>query len=825
MKQTKKNHRNLIATALALMLAAGLVAVTTPAGQLAAATSALAAYSDASADEYQTPDTPAVPDTPPDDASDEVYGGNAGTAGGGTGGSGSPTLVLAATDTTPPVLSGFIPADGSLIGPAATFGASFVDPAPSDGIAPSTVMIHIDNRHQYGCTITDSSISCNKSGLSDGPHRVQAYACDIDYNCSSSTWNITVDAIAPAISGNQPTGTLNSTSATLTAAFSDAVAGVDPASAAVTLDGAAVSGCAAAATGVSCPVTSLAEGSHAVSVDISDRVGNHATQTWTFTVDTAAVGVSGQSPAAGSWQTSASPTISVAFIKAGTGEVDPASINLYIDGADVSAGADCQSTGLSYTPLSPQLEDGWHTVSVTVRDSAGHDGSSSWSFGVDTAPPAITGASPTGTAAASPTISAAFSDSGSGIATQTAAITLDGEDNTSGATISADGISFVPAEALAAGSHSVQFSISDSAGNEQTAVWGFTSVAAPQTPVTPVTPVSVATAGTLPSMVEVWLDGGSVAGFGGGAWSISGFLASANAYYLPWYESGEALGRAADEIVIKNTGAGEAVVNLFVAGERRWEGKVAEGGSATASVPNVTGGPVKIVCPSGQPLEVTHNIKNPDGKVAGAAGIAEESLEAELLLPRYEAPAAGQGSSHLVIANAGGQEAAVDVYVGDPGAPESLKGHYTIAANAAARSDLPDVNGGPVRIICTNGQPLVAGIETVRPVKGQDIRQEIIATGVTRLENRTVNTRDAADSDANMPKNLYLANPNDRDLEVELKIAGETVDLGEQPDEALPLIPRQSLKQIDLSGLPAGPIEIVCQECGLGEGLLGELSR
>lgn len=825
MKKRNRNHRNLSATLFALLLAAGLVAVTTPAGELAAATSAVAAYSDAAASEYQTPETPAVPETPPDDASDEVYGGNAGTADTGASGNGSASLVAAATDTTPPQLSGFIPADGSLIGPAATFGASFLDPAPSDGIAPSTVMIHIDNRHQYGCTITDSSISCNKSGLTDGPHRVQAYACDIDYNCSSSTWNITVDAIAPAITGNQPTGTLNSTAATVTAAFSDTVAGVDPASAAVTLDGAAMAGCAVTAAGASCPAAGLAEGSHSVSVGVNDLVGNHAAQTWTFTVDTAAVGVSGQSPAAGTWQTSSSPTISVAFIKAGTGEVDPASINLYIDGVDVSAGADCQSTGLSYTPLSPQLEDGWHTVSVTVRDNAGHDGSSSWSFGVDTAPPAVSGASPTGTAAASPTISAEFSDSGSGIATQTAAITLDGEDNTSGATITAGGISFVPAEALAAGSHSVQFSISDSAGNEQTAVWSFTSVAAPQTPAAPSTPAPITTPGSLPTMVEVWLDGGFLAGSGGGAWSISGFLASANAYYLPWYESGEASGRTADEIVIKNTGAGEAVVNLFIAGERRWEGKVAEGGSATATVPNVTGGLVKIVCPSGQPLEVTHNIKNPDGKAAGTAGIAEEALEAELLLPRYEAPAAGQGSSQLVIANAGGQEAAIDVYVGDPGAPESLKKHFTIAANAAARSDLPDVHGGPVRIICTNGQPLVAGIENLRPVKGQDIRQEIIATGVTRLETRSVIARDAAGSGADMPQNLYLANPNDRDLEVELKIAGETIDLDAQLDEELPLIPRQSLKQIDLSGLPAGPIEIVCSDCGLGEGLLGELSR
>lgn len=835
--------------ATALLLAAGLAAVTAPSGLLAAAAvPALEADTSAVAPVYQTPETPQAPEAPPastspDSSTGSVYGDDSQNGsgpqtppGGAAPGTGNGSIrPIEWADTTAPQLSGFTPADGSVIGPAATFGASFYDPEPSDGIAPGSVMIHIGGAHQPGCVITASSISCAVSGLADGPYpkkEVKAYACDIHYQCGTATWYVTVDSTAPAISGNQPTGTINTTAATVSAAFSDNISGVDPATAVVTLDGASASGCSASATGISCPATGLSEGPHSVSMAVNDLVGNHSTHNWNFIVDTTAIGVTGQSPAEGSWQMNPSPTISVDFVKTGTGDIDPSGVALFIDGIDVSASADCQSTGVSYTPLTPHLEDGWHTISVTVQDNAGHDGSSSWSFGIDSTAPAITGTSPTGSADAKPTIAAAFSDVGSGIDLQSLAFTLDGQDATNVTKITADSISFVPVMALASGSHNVQLSVGDTAGNQQTAAWSFKTTPAPQTstptpaPVSFPASVSTATAGTQPTLVEYWLSGGSAAIIGGGgSWSLTGFQVSANAYYLPWYESGEETGHEPDEIFIKNQGAGEAIVNIFVAGERRWEGKVPEGGSETVRMSNVIGGPVKIICPSGQSLEVTQRLKNPDGALEIMPAVAEDALESELLLPRYEAPAAGQGSSLMTIANAGQQEAAVDVYIGDPGIPESLKGHYTIAANAASRSDMPDVSGGPVHIIATNGQPLVASIETRHPGNGQDIRTEIPATGLTRLETIFVIERETAQSGSNQFTKLFIANPNDSDLEVELKIAGEMVSDPAEPDSELPVISRQSLRMIDLTGLPGGRIEIDCTGCNLGEGLLTELSR
>lgn len=856
MKRMKSSHRSILASVTALMLATALWAAAAPSGILAAAGTAATASADAAADTYSdgntVPDSSAtvpvyeepVPEPQPSPAPEAAPAAAPASsltprdAKPAVGGGGAAIPVPAAADTTAPVFGSLTPADGSLIGPAATFSASFSDPEPSVGINQNTIMLHIDNRHQFGCAITSTSITCNKSGLKDGPHKLEAFACDTNFNCNTATWRVTVDAVAPAISGNHPTGTINTRGTTLAAAFSDSGSGVDPATVVVTVDGTPASGCSAAASGVSCPVSGLSDGDHSAHVEVADRLGNRATQTWTFSVDAGSIGVSGHSPADGAWLADSAPQVKVDFTAAGSGVIDPSGVTLLIDGVDVSAGADCQSAGISYTPASPRLADGWHTVTVTVRDSAGHTGTSTWTFGVDTTPPGIGGAGPTGTVDAKPQISAGFSDSGSGVDPLSVVMILDGQEITSAATIDAAGITFVPGEAMVPGAHGVQLSVADQAGNRQTASWSFETAAAPAeadpdpdpNPVPAFIPPA-ATPGTPPTMTEYWMNDGPIAIISnGGTWSISGFPASANVYYLPWYESGSAQSVAApvpgDEINIRNAGAGEAVVNIFVGSDRHWEGKIPEGGAETARLEGVSGGPVKIVCPSGQALEVTRRIKNPDGSAAETRAVPEEDLEAELLLPAYETPPAAEGRSLLVIANPSLQEAAVDVYVGDPAIPESLKGQYTIGSGTAARTELPGVSGGPVRIVCRNGQPLVAGIDAERrqeqggPAGSTGVRRAgILATGLSRLESFYVMERKDGQT-GKAPSRLLVANPNDFDIAVELKVGGETVNDPDDQDSDRLQIPGEGLKILDLAALPAGTIEISCGQCGLGEGIL-----
>ena len=753
----------------------------------AASTAAAAAYGSASADK-------------------QVYSGSA------------PAVVASqpviARETTKPVITNLSPADGSITGPTVNFSADYSDPEPSSGLKLSTAMLHVDNRHQFGSVITGTGISCLKAGLTNGSHMIEAFICDNDMNCSVARWYVTVDAIAPAISNTQPTGVVNSQATSITADFSDGSgAGVDAASASVNIDGSPVSGCAISAHGISCPVSGLADGDHSVQVDVSDLVGNHASGNWNFSVDTAAIGVSGQVPAGSSWQNTASPSIGVHFQPVGTNAIDASSVTVLIDGVDVSASADRQEDGMSYLPLAPRLSEGWHDVSVTVHDGAGHSGHDEWSFAVDTIAPLIEGMAPQGPASTSrPAISATFSDSGSGIDQVATDLTIDGADRTAAATLSGTGITFVPAENLAAGSHNVQLTLQDLAGNQQTSAWSFTvprPAAAPQTD----PPARQMT------MYEYWQSTGSLAGMGMGSWIISGFQAFPNMYYLPWYDSGPGSGGLKDQIVIHNQGAGEAFVNVIVGGSDKWQGKVPEGGTEICEMPGTTGGPVKIVCPTGQPLEVTRRLSGESG-ASEAAAVPEDALEPAVQLPWYEARPGGSGSSTLVIANVGDQEAAVDVYIGDPAAPESLRGHYSIGTGSAVRTQLPDASGGPVLVVSGNNQPLIAGLD----ISFGGSAAEIMATGISRLGDR-YEVAPAQGGVTGLAARLLVGNGNDEDRRIQVSAGGRILYDPANPENDFFTIPRRSAQAIDTSGSPGEALEIVCTDCNLGEGIsVGSMS-
>lgn len=811
-----RNSGNLISTASALLLAIVLLAAAAPSSLLATSGSA------AQAGGIQSGEAPAGAAS--GNAAQESYSGAAGqdttpsssaAANGVTGAqardltpSTAAVQPVPARESVAPVISNLSPANGSIAGTTVNFSASYSDPEPSSGIKLSTAMLHIDNRHQSASVPTATGITCLKTGLTGGTHMIEAFVCDNDLNCGKATWYVTVDATAPVISNPQPSGTVNSHTAVLSAVFSDgAGAGVDPASAAVTIDGDAVSGCLISANGLSCPVSGLADGNHAIQVGVSDNVGNHAVSNWSFAVDTAAIGVTGQLPEAGSWLTGPSPVIGVNFLPAGSGVIDASSITVLVDGIDVSSDADRDGGGISYVPPGSWLAEGWHHVSVTVNDDSGHSGHSEWSFAVDTVAPGIDNTSPRGnTSSTKPAISASFTDSGSGVDPAATSFILDGVDLTAAATFSGSGMTFSPGESLAYGSHSLQLAVQDHAGNRQTSAWSF-SVSPPPAAPAPA-PSSGATTG-----YGYWQTSGAFGAGGIGSWTISGFQAFPNTYYLPWYDSGPASGGVKEEILIHNQGAGEAVVTVTVGAAGKWQGKVPEGGTTICEMPGTTGGPVRIVCPTGQSLEVTGRLTGA-GAVSDTPAVPEDALESTLLLPWYETQPGGHGNSALLIANAGGKDASVDVYVGDPAIPESLKGHFSIATGAAVRSQIPDTAGGPVRIACSNDQPLVAGLE----VSYQGSAAVIAASGISHLNDRYM-LEPAAAGVAGKAAKLFIGNGEGENRRVEITIAGKRLRDPANPDNDFFIIPAQGAQAIDIDRSQGEPVEVFCSDCTLGEGI------
>lgn len=715
------------------------------------------------------------------------------------------------TDSAPPLITSYSPANGALTGSSLSISASYYDPEPSVGIKLSSAMIHIDNRHQFGTVITTSGISLDKSGLTDGPHKLEAFICDNNYNCAVSTWYITVDATAPVISNAQPTGSLNVTSTIIAASFSDgAGAGIDPSSVNVMLDGVNIGpSCGISSDGVSCAAGALGDGVHEVQVEVFDLAGNRGLKNWDFTVDTAAIAITGQAPAHGSWQTTATPAIQADFHQMGSGMIDTSSITILLDGLDVSAEAICSVDGIVFRP-SPQLSEGPHSVVITMNDDAGHSGRSEWIFAIDSVPPQITNETPAGTASSQPTISAAIVDDGSGMDLASLDLAVDGVNTTASATLSGNLVTYTPPEVLAPGPHSVQLAVRDLAGNQQTTAWGFS---VPRSTLPLQTAAAPAATSRL-TLVEYWLSYGSLTGSGGN-WIISGFVTFPSAYYLPWYDSGQTNGPFKEELVVRNQGAGTAVVNVLLGNEVKWQGKIGENGSETFQIPETTGGPLKIICPSGQPLEVVHRVTGDYGIVSETQAVSDADLEPVLLLPWYAAGRAGEESSSLVIASTGTEEAAVDVYVGDPARPESLKGHYSIGPDSAARTLLADTSGGPVRIVSTNNQPLLASLQVIKP----DSFSETFATGLSRLSDRVTFDGSAAISDS-QPSNLYVGNGNERDLQVEVRIGDELLRDPDNPANEYFTIPRHNAQAVKLNLITGKSVEITCTACFFGEGLV-----
>lgn len=720
----------------------------------------------------------------------------------------------AITDSTSPLITAYTPADGAMTGSSLYISASYSDPEPSVGIKLSSAMIHIDNRHQFGTVITDTGISLQKTGLTDGSHKLEAFICDNNYNCTDETWYITVDASAPAISSVQPTGTINLTSTTINAAFSDgAGSGVDASSADVLLDGANIdSSCGFFPDSVSCSSGVLAEGVHEVQVEVSDLAGNRAVKNWSFTVNANAIAITGQAPTDGSWQTSASPGIQATFHQAGAGIIDTSSITILLDGIDVSAEADRTSAGVVFRPSSG-LAEGQHTVCITLNDDSGHIGRSEWSFTIDSLPPLITNETPTGDAASQPTISADVSDDGSGIDPGSIDLSVDGVNTTGAASITGNLVTYTPPENLTPGPHGVQLVARDLAGNQQTATWGF-SVSQPSAPTAPPAPPAAPVVARQLTLVEYWQSYAPLSGPGGN-WIISGFVTFPSAYYLPWYDSSQTTSLIRDELFIRNLGAGEAIVNVLLGDEIKWQGKISENGDETFQMPDTTGGPLKIICPSGQPLEVVHRVTDGSGSENETQAISDTDLEPVLLLPWYETRPGDEGSSYLVVANAGTEEAAVDVFVGDPAQPESLKGHFSIGPETAARSLLADTSGGPVRIVSTNNQPLLASIQVSR----QATFTETFATGLSRLNDEFI-FEPSGYNGAPLPVSIHVGNGNDRELRVEVRIGDDLLRDPENPENDYFVIPRHGAQAIGLDLIAGKPVEVTCTDCLFGEGLV-----
>ena len=404
-------------------------------------------------------------------------------------------------------------------------GAMLVDSTPTlrgTAEAGATVVVTVDGV-TVGTAVADGAGAWSVTPtlpLADGAHAVVATATDPAGNTAMDAIAVTLMAdTSTTVSIDQPVDASTTGDSTpLITGTAEAGASV-----AVTLDGVVVATVTADASGTwsYVPGSALSEGPHTVSVLATDAVGNTATDTATFTVDTSVPALVLVSPADGSTTTERRPAIS--------GTANPgAFVVVIVDGVTLGT-ARTDVDGSWSISVTSDLADGAHTVTATTTNAAGTTATETHSFTVDATAPAIAIDAPV---------------DGSVIATQTPAISGTSE---AGATVevrvdgalvgtvvaAADGSwSVTPSAPLAVGSHIMTATASDADGNVATDSGTFTvdldttvAIASPADggTVGTVTPTITGTAEAGAS-VEVTIDGvvvGTVTAGPDGSWSLT----------------------------------------------------------------------------------------------------------------------------------------------------------------------------------------------------------------------------------------------------------------------------------------------------------------
>ncbi|VAX36613.1 T1SS secreted agglutinin RTX, partial [hydrothermal vent metagenome] len=293
------------------------------------------------------------------------------------------------------------------------------------------------------------------------------------------------DVTAPQILGVNPVdgSTVGTADPIILAQFSDDDSGVDVGSVVILLDNVDVTTQAnVTVSGFSFTASSLNNGAHSLSIQLSDLAGNATGSDTTFTVDVDVTPpeITQIIPVQGSVLNSATVSMSAMFSDLDS-LIDVSSVVIRIDEFDITNDVILSETGFSIT-LDAPLADGTHSLFIHVEDTSGNATEVTTIFTVDTEAPLINVLIPTdGSLLANdlPQIQGNWSDVTSGVDSSTAQIILNGEDLTSSASITESGFDVTVTTPLSDGTHTLNISITDVAGNVGTGLITFTTDTSP----------------------------------------------------------------------------------------------------------------------------------------------------------------------------------------------------------------------------------------------------------------------------------------------------------------------------------------------------------
>ncbi len=347
---------------------------------------------------------------------------------------------------------------------------------------PTVIECDVDGGGFAACT---TATTFDAPQLGDGPHTVTVRVTDGAGNSSTDAAAFVVDTLPPTISVTAVTSPTNNNMQPVSF-----VAGADATSIQCQVDAGAFADCTSPFT----PST-LSEGTHTITVQVTDDAGNSATDATTFVVDTVAPTVT-VTPVTSPTNDN---TPTVTFTTAGS----PTVIECDVDGGGFGA---C-TTATSFNV--PQLLDGPHTVTVRVTDAASNSSTGATTFTVDTTPPTIT-VNPVTSPTADTTPTVTFTAGSDATSIQCQVDTGSFANCTSG---------FTPNPALGDGTHTITVRVADALGNSASDSTTFDVDATPPTitvnpvtsPTSNKTPQVSFTAGSDATSIQCKVDAGTFA--------------------------------------------------------------------------------------------------------------------------------------------------------------------------------------------------------------------------------------------------------------------------------------------------------------------------
>ena len=464
-------------------------------------------------------------------------------------------------DLSAPVLVSAAPANGTIMG-SSNFTVN-VTVADDYALNSSGFMVTVDGVSYTGYTVaslnsTTAVVSVGLAGLGDGWHNVSVEAYDLAGNAALFRLVYGVDTAPPSITVVEPVnGSVTAGAVAVNATIVDGFSGVNASTVEVLVDGTPVNYTLTPVAGgymVYAGNLTLADGTHNVTVSACDAVGNCASVSVAFTVDTTPPSITVESPEPLNYTTADIPVTAFAC--------DPSGVSSFyavVDGSLRINGTAYNETCMLVNQT-VTLDMGTHNVSFTAVDSVGNSASEAVAFNVitDVVPPTVTPvAPPPGGYAAGPDVSveAVACDTGSGVNASATVFTVDGSPVTvSAAPLNTSCTLLYATLTLSEGLHTAAVTVYDNAGNNASTSWSFTvdstppslAVASPANGSwynTSTVPVSVAaTDNYMVVTLSLALNGtpvnATVAGLGTGSANATATLSLADG----WYELAVAAG-------------------------------------------------------------------------------------------------------------------------------------------------------------------------------------------------------------------------------------------------------------------------------------------